>query len=76
MTTETILKPIWKGQITIPKDIRKKHGFNEGSDVIFMENNGHIRLMKSVNVHPVDQITGIMKNKINTDEFINNIRGK
>ena len=39
-----------KGQITIPIDIRKRHGLQEGSKVLFMEEGNKVYLMNSTMV--------------------------
>ena len=36
-----------KGQVTIPVEIRRKMGLNNGDKVVFMEKNGEIVLMNS-----------------------------
>ena len=39
-----------KGQITIPIDIRRRHGLQEGSKVLFMEEGNKVYLMNSTMV--------------------------
>lgn len=36
-----------KGQITIPADIRKKYGFQEGGKVVFLEDNDRVYIVNS-----------------------------
>jgi antitoxin PrlF len=35
-----------KGQVTVPKELRDRHGFTEGSDLDFVEEDGKVILVK------------------------------
>ncbi len=42
-----IAKVTAKGQITIPIEIRKKMGIQEGDKILFIEENGTVQMVKS-----------------------------
>lgn len=68
-----------KGQVTIPKDVRKKTGIHPGMEVDIKEKNGEVVIHKASSKNSVDQVYGILKGKSlwkNTDQFIELVRGR
>ena len=51
-----------KGQVTIPVEIRKKLGLSEGRRVVFILENGSVRLMTEVE-DPMEELKQL-KNKV------------
>ncbi len=47
-----------KGQITIPKEIREKHGLMPGCDLEFQSDGGAIRIIKVIQSDPLDRWRG------------------
>lgn len=73
------MKVTIKGQITVPKILRKKFGIHPGVEVEMTEKNGEIVLNKTGSRNPVDRVYGILKGKTplkSTDQFIEKIRGR
>ena len=68
-----------KGQVTIPLELREKYGFNEESEVDFVEENGRVYLRKSENrklkKNRVQKVRGIASVKMSTDEIMALTRG-
>lgn len=66
-----------KGQITIPKTLRDKFGLQKDVEVDFKPvKNGVLIRKRSLSMHPVDQVFGILDRQSNTDKYIDEIRGK
>ncbi len=45
-TREAVMKITSKGQVTIPQDIRERHGFLPGTEVNFVDDGESVRLVK------------------------------
>ena len=70
-----------KGQVTIPRQIREKHGLWPDTDVEFVERNGRVILQKSGNGpsrgrRVVDRMRGRADVNMTTDQIMDLIRGK
>jgi AbrB family looped-hinge helix DNA binding protein len=66
-----------RGQITIPKVLREKYGLFPEVEVEIIEENKGIRLQKkNQHLSPIKQVFGILGKTRNTDEFIEEIRGR
>lgn len=73
------MKVTTKGQITIPKRIRKKYGIRAGTEVEVADSNGTIVVRKRGAGDAVDRVYGILKGKNpwkSTDELIERLRGR
>ena len=73
------MKVTIKGQITLPKGIRKKYGIHPGSEVEVADAEGQIIVRKAGSKNSVDRVYGILKGKTRwrgTDEFVDILRGK
>jgi AbrB family looped-hinge helix DNA binding protein len=70
-----------KGQVTIPADLRRRHGFVEGDEVQVVEDGDALRIL---HVKPVKsrgaRIVGRMRERattdLTTDELIDLLRGE
>ncbi len=66
-----------RGQITIPKALRDRFGFNENVEVELVPSENGILIMKETRRrHPVDSVYGILNRPSDTDKYIEEIRGK
>jgi AbrB family looped-hinge helix DNA binding protein len=66
-----------RGQITIPKEMRKRFGLNRDVEVELMPINTGILIRKrSLRLHPVDSVVGVLKRPSSTDEYIEQVRGR
>jgi antitoxin PrlF len=67
-----------KGQIILPKEVRKRLGIGPGDEVEFLEENGRYLLRKKVKVSPFDEYVGFLKDKKGSDpdQIIRELRGE
>ena len=75
-----------KGQVTIPKHIRRRAGIRAGTDVEFSENDGAILVRKAASRKGrstddgfqdyLDNVTGIVDLGMTTDDFMQLLRGE
>ena len=66
-----------RGQITIPKKLRQIFGLNQDVEVeITPTDQGLLIRKRTQGEHPVDKVYGILRRHLNTDEFIEDIRGR
>lgn len=63
-----------KGQVTIPRNIRKKMGITPGSEIEFIEENRCVYLLKKETVKGAEnrfkKLRGITTIKMSTDEIM------
>lgn len=65
-----------KGQATIPKNVRDFLGIIPGkSDVEFIIRDGHVEVINNDRVNPFDNVKGITKGKLSTDDIMEMTRG-
>jgi len=69
-----------KGQVTIPQEIRERHGFLPGTEVRFVEERGIVRLVKDGEVPTrgqalVSRMRGRAQERLTTDEIMALTRG-
>lgn len=65
-----------RGQITIPKSMRKKLGIVKGTVLDFTIEHDKLVAIKCVShINPVREVFGCLKKKINVDAYIDDIRG-
>jgi AbrB family looped-hinge helix DNA binding protein len=69
-----------KGQVTIPQDIRERHGFLPGTEVRFVDDGHVVRLVKSDGERIrgkrlVDHMRGRANTRLTTDEIMALTRG-
>jgi len=49
-----------KGQLIIPAEVRRRFGFEEGTEVIFTEDKGRL-ILEPLSFHAIYQLQGIFK---------------
>jgi antitoxin PrlF len=64
-----------KGQVTIPKALRKRLGLRPGQVLEFHEEQGRLVAVKTVPRDPVESVYGILKLRRSTNEIIAALRG-
>ena len=75
------MKITTKGQVTIPSDIREKHGFWPNTEVEFVERNGRVLLEKRVaggsrGRRLVQAMRGKAEVALSTDQIMKLTRGR
>lgn len=70
-----------KGQVTIPEEIRRRHGFLPGTEVRFVEEAGEVHLMKAEGRQArgrrlVERMRGKASKRLSTDEIMALTRGE
>jgi antitoxin PrlF len=65
-----------RGQVTIPKSLRKMLGLKPGTMLEFAEERGRLIAVKSEGTDPVSQVYGCLGKKIDTDTVIAELRGR
>lgn len=65
-----------KGQVTIPKPLRKRLGIRPGVVLEFEAENGILVARKAVGRDVVDEFYGTLRMSESVDEFIEQIRGR
>ncbi len=68
-----------KGQITIPKRIRERHGLQKNTEVEVIDGESGILIRKRTRgVHPIERMYGSIELKYanSVDEYIEEIRGR
>ena len=67
-----------KGQITLPKEVRRRLGVGPGDELEFVEENGRYVLKKIVKVSPFEAYVGFLKGQggSDTDQIIRELRGE
>jgi AbrB family looped-hinge helix DNA binding protein len=65
-----------RGQVTIPKHLRKMLGLKPGTVLEFGEEHGRLIAVKSGGADPVSEVYGCLGMKIDTDAVIAELRGR
>jgi len=70
-----------KGQVTIPADLRHKHGFTEGDDVEVIEDGDALRIVHASGAatkgeRVVARVRGTATTKLSTDELMELLRAE
>ena len=65
-----------RGQVTIPKPLRKMLGLKPGTVLEFAEERGRLIAVKSEGTDPVSQVYGCLGKKIDTETVIAELRGR
>ena len=66
-----------RGQITIPKVLREKFGLNPNIEVDMTPTiDGILVRKRTQSEHPVDRVYGILNRPADTDDYIEEIRGR
>ncbi|MFN2419883.1 MAG: AbrB/MazE/SpoVT family DNA-binding domain-containing protein [Gemmatimonadota bacterium] len=64
-----------RGQVTIPKPLRDRLGIRPGEEVDFELDDGRIILRRVVSPDPVHHLVGLIKERIDVDEYLTETRG-
>lgn len=69
-----------KGQVTIPQDVRERHGLLPGTEVRFVDDGDQVRLVKAEGEPMrgralVERMRGRAKTRLTTDEIMALTRG-
>lgn len=67
-----------KGQITLPKEVRRRMGIGPGDEVEFVEENGRYVLRKKVKASPFSEYRGFLKGLkgCDPDRIVQELRGE
>ena len=65
-----------RGQVTIPKALRKKLGIRPGAVLDFHDEQGRLVAVKASVEDPVAQVYGLLKLGKGTDAFLRELRGE
>jgi len=65
-----------RGQITIPKLLRQKLGIKPGTVLEIRIQKTALIIIKADQRDPIERVYGCLKKHINTDDVIENLRGK
>ena len=63
-----------RGQVTIPKALRNRLGFQPGTMLEFSEEEGRLVAVKAETLDPVEEIYGSLGRSRNTDDIIRELR--
>ena len=63
-----------RGQVTIPKKIRKSLGIVPRTVLEFREKDGKLIVEKASDMDPVSEVLGCLKTDMNTDAIIDELR--
>ncbi len=69
-----------KGQVTIPQEVRERHGLLPGTEVRFIDDGDEVRLVKTDGEHRrgrslVERMRGRANTRLSTDEIMAMTRG-
>jgi antitoxin PrlF len=64
-----------RGQVTIPKALRKRLGLGPGTVLQFAEEDGRLVAIKDGSIDPVSNLYGCLGKKLDTDATIAKLRG-
>jgi AbrB family looped-hinge helix DNA binding protein len=65
-----------RGQVVIPKPLRKRLGLRPGQLLDFVEDGGRLVVTKVGSEDPVEKVYGVLRLRRSTDAFIEALRGK
>lgn len=66
-----------RGQITIPKGLRERFGLNHNIEVELTPTEAGLLIQKrTVAQHPVESVFAILGDDLDSDEYIEEIRGR
>lgn len=74
-----------KGQVTIPKDIRRRHDIRAGSEIEFVEKGADVVVRRKSGgtggeraafAQYLDRVTGVVNIGMSTDDFMRLMRGE
>ncbi|MFP4016027.1 MAG: AbrB/MazE/SpoVT family DNA-binding domain-containing protein [Halanaerobiales bacterium] len=69
------IKVTSKGQVTIPKELRKKMGIGPGDYLEIKEEASSYVISKKVNKEKIEKYLGILNENRNSDDIVRELRG-
>ncbi|OGH60497.1 MAG: hypothetical protein A3G34_16365 [Candidatus Lindowbacteria bacterium RIFCSPLOWO2_12_FULL_62_27] len=69
------MKVTRRGQVTIPREIRRKTGIEENSEVEFAIDGGRIVITKKIGPNPFEGWAGALKRPQSSDRLVKKMRG-
>jgi len=64
-----------RGQVTIPKRLRRSLGIQPGEEVEFEEREGVLLLRRAGALGPLDRLVGLVKERVDVDAYLAETRG-
>lgn len=64
-----------KGQVTIPKPLRESLGLEPGHELEFEEREGTLLVRRRTPVNPLQQLVGLVRERIDIDAYLDETRG-
>ena len=64
-----------RGQVTIPKRLRRSLGIQPGEEVEFEEREGALLLRRTGAVGPLDRLVGLVRERVDVDAYLAETRG-
>ena len=66
-----------RGQLTIPKPLRKRFGLQKNVEIeLIPVKNGLLIQRRIHGKHPVDEVLGILNHPSDTDRYVEEVRGR
>ena len=66
-----------RGQVTLPKSLREQFGIKPGMVVRFDPSSEGLVIRKVTSgPHPIQEVFGILKDGVKTDDYLRKLRGK
>jgi AbrB family looped-hinge helix DNA binding protein len=64
-----------RGQVTIPKELRKRYGVKPGNEVVFEERKDGLLIKKVVREDPLRELVGRIRDDVDVDRHLEQTRG-
>ncbi len=64
-----------RGQVTIPKRLRRSLGIQPGEEVEFEEREGALLLRRAGATGPLDRLVGLVRERVDVDAYLAEARG-
>ena len=64
-----------RGQVTIPKRLRRSLGIQAGEEVEFEERDGALLVRRTSASDPIDRLVGLVGERIDVDAYLSKSRG-
>ncbi len=76
MKSESVISE--RGQVTLPKELRDHYGLRSGVKIVFIPSPQGLLIRKGSDEqgNPLREVFGVLKDKIRTDDYLKQTRGK
>jgi AbrB family looped-hinge helix DNA binding protein len=64
-----------RGQVTIPKRLRRSLGIQPGEELEFEERQGELLLRRAAALGPLDRLVGLVRERVDVDAYLAEARG-